>query len=236
MTLGDLFQRLSYGELQNLSAYGTGNGTITDAKRPVLTNYVNEALLKLYSRFILRENDLLLALSGSVTLYHLVPQYAVSYIPTGPSDTQAVRYILDRPEVPFQDTIIKILSINDQYGHFVPLNDEESPFSVFTPHGKALQVPSPCDGKILNVRYQERHPVLQGDLSEQIKCPEVLVSALASYVAYQTFDHMNSTDGVNKGQGFLAKFENACGEILDRDLVNSSTSQSNTRFDRGGWI
>ena len=58
MLLEDLYQRLSYGELNNLSMAADGNGVILDSGQPRITMYANEALVRLYTTFVLRTNSL----------------------------------------------------------------------------------------------------------------------------------------------------------------------------------
>jgi hypothetical protein len=236
MTLGDLFQKLSYGELQNLTIGNDGSGTILDSAKPRITNYTNEALLRLYSRFVLKENDLILMPQSYITFYHLLPKFAVSYVASGAADDEPVRYILDMSAEPFQDEVLRILSVTNQVGDEFPLNDPGNWLSLYTPQAKVLQVPNPIQDSPLSVCYQQRHTEIQGDLNEGIFCPDVLVKALTSYIAYQVFDDMNSVDSSAKAQNYLAKYEAICAEVVDRDLVGSSTSQTNTRFECGGWV
>lgn len=234
MTLQDLFDRLAQGELTNLPMAKTGS--IDPSANAKLTNYTNQGLLKLYTRYILKEGDLLLQLHRHITFYHLLPRFSTSYMPTGTSDDELVRYIWDSPTEPFVDEIVKVLAVFNDCGEPIPLNDDAQPYSVFTPQARLLQVPNPDEGKALSIHFQQRHTVLQGELSDVIELPDVLEEALTSFVAYKAFSHMNSADSNQKAQEYLASFNAICSEVVDRDLVNSSISQSNSRFHRGGWI
>jgi len=235
VTLAELFEMLSYDELQNLSISAEGNGGIIASAQPRIVNYLNEALLKLYSRFVLKENDILVQMFDSVTFYHLIPPFAVTFVPGVGQDNERVRYILDLPDEPFTGGIIKILSVfNSEDALELPLNDESERFSVFTPQAHVLQVPNPIHGRVLNVRYQQRHDKIQGELDENIWIPDVLLGALTSYIAYKVFSHINTVPSTAKSQEFMATYEAFCTEVVDRDLVNSSISQSNLRFGRGG--
>ena len=71
MLLEDLYQRLSYGELSNLSISTDGNGSIIESAQPRVVLYANEALVRLYSTFILRTNSLLITPIDHITYYHL---------------------------------------------------------------------------------------------------------------------------------------------------------------------
>ena len=236
MDLRELFEKLSYGELSNLSIGENGKGTIAPAQRPKIVHYVNDALLKLYSRFILKETDLLLELYPHITFYHFLPKYSQNYVPKGLSDTEPCLYIIDSPGKPFKDDVIKVLGAFNQFGHPLFLNDAEQRTSVFTPQVKTLQVPNPVRGEFLSVQYQQRHPILIGELSETIDCPAVLEGALTSYIAGKVYSHMNSAESSAKAQEFMAAYEATCAGVVDMDLVNSSVSQSNERFGNGGWI
>lgn len=235
MLVSDLFQMLSVGELSNLAMSTNGSGTIVTAQQPKLIAYANEALLRLYSRFILKENDVLLQLYEHITFYHLIPRFSLNYTPVGTTDNEPIRYIWDMNQEPFSDNLLKILTVHDKFGKELPLNDEEKHNSLFTPQVKLLQVPNPADDQFLSVRYQQRHDKLLGDLTQMVHCPDVLEGALTAYIAYKVFSHMNSADSNAKSQEFNSTYESICGEITDRDLVNSSISQSNIRFYRGGW-
>lgn len=236
LVLNDLFALLSYGELSNLAISGNGSGSIVTANQPQVINYINEALLRLYSRFVLAEDELLLQLDDGITIYHLTPPYSQQYVPKVGEFSQPVRYIYDLPEKPFQDDLIKVMEVRDSYGRKIKLNDEGSRYSVFTPRVKTLQVTAPRCGEALSVVYQKRHPQILVDLQEQIWCPDVLLSALTAYIAYKVNSHMNSPDSNAKAQEFMATYEALCVEVIDRDLVNSSISQTNTRFTAGGWV
>lgn len=233
MKVSDLFQRLAADELQNLSIASAGSINPTATTR--IINYTNEALLKLYSRFMLKENDLLLQLYSHITNYRLIPQYAVNYVATTPTENRPIRYILDLPNEPFQDELIKVTEVFDFMGHPLKLNDENQHFSVFTPQVKMLQVPNPVTGMFLNVKYQQRHPILSAELSDYIELPDVLETALTSFIAYKVFSHMNSQDSTSKAQEFMSLYEATCNEVVEREMFNLSISQTNARFEEGGW-
>jgi len=235
LDLFHLFEMLSYGELSNLSMSGDGSGEILPAMQPKLVHYTNEALLKLYGRFLLKENDVLVQLYEHITFYHLIPRFSLCFVPTLEAEEEHIRYLLDLAHEPFRDEVIKVISVFDNLGKELPLNDEEQHHSVFTPQAKVLQVPNPIGDLIYNVRYQQRHPKLSGELGENIECPDVLLGALTSYIAYKVYSHMNSAESSAKAQEFMATYELNCNDAVDRDLVNGSISQTNVRFERGGW-
>lgn len=236
LVLSDLFRMLSYGELQNLSLAGEGNGTIAAAAQPRIVLYANDALMRLYTRFVLKEKDVLVEMHEHIMNYHLLPRFAVNYKPTGDEDNELIRYLLDLPREPFIGDVVRILTVYSDQGVLLPLNDDGHGLSVFTPQANILQVPKPSLYRALSVGYQARHTKLTGDLDQEIEIPDTLLSALTSYIAYKTFSQMNSQDSSNKAQEFMALYESLCVEALDRDSVNSSYSTTSHRFNSRGWI
>src|SRR5690606_38352116 len=122
--------------------------------------------------------------------YHLRRQFAE----TSDSGYVRHRYIKDCPEQPFEDDVIKILSVWDEKGNKLVLNDSNDPCSLFLPRPDTLQVNNPKDGVQLAVIYQARHPKIddrsENAINEKIDIPFFLETAVQSFVAYKTYSHM----------------------------------------------
>ena len=234
MLLEDLYQRLSYGELSNLSIAMEGTGSITEAGQPRIVTYANEALIRLYSTFILRSNSVMIALVDYITMYHLSKRFAYSQRATSLED---IYYIQDLDDEPFMDDVIKILEVFDANGGQVPLNDAEQHLSVFTPQAATLQVPVAWAGQTLSLLYQASHPKLNvNDQHGIIDLPEVLHGALTAFIAHKIYSHMNTQESTAKAQEHMATYLAICADALDKDLVSSSVLPSNSRFQKRGWI
>jgi hypothetical protein len=235
MIVSDLFQMLSYGELSNLAIGNEAIGAIAPAAQPRIVMYANEALLRLHSRFILKERDLLLQIFDYIVNYRLLPRFAVSYVPVGTADNEPLRYILDSVNHPFTSDIIKILEVYGTEGRKLPLNDDDLTYSLFTPQPNTLQVPHPNTEQALSVVYQASHPKLQGDLNQIIDIPDCLVEAFTAFIAYKVFSHMNTEDSSSKAQEHMAMYEAICSTALDQDLLNTSLSLTGNRLHQRGW-
>lgn len=234
MNLEQLFTDLSYGVLSNLSLSADGSGTIQEEKQPQIVLFANEALLRLYSRFILSEKDVLLEMVGHITNYHFLKRFTESQFDP---EKEHYPYIKDLINEPYQEDMLKILAVYNSLGQKIPLNDNERMDSVFTPRDKVLQVPNPVDGATLSVLYQASHPKLTVDnLEEEIQLPVVLDGALTAYIAYKVFSSMNTDVSSAKAQEHFQIFGSICDEVEDRDMVNSSISTTNTRFNKRGWV
>ena len=236
ITLTKLFERLSYAELSNLSISGEGSGVIVPAGIPKIINYINEALLKLYGRFILSTKSLLIEEQEHITNYHLVRRFAE----TNTENIQEYPYIKDLPDEPFTEDVIKILEVYDVNGCMYPLNDMGNCNSLFTPAPQILQVPNPVTDRAITVVYQARHPIIEppteNNQSQEIDVPFVLEEALQAYIASKVYSNMNGQENILKGQEQLAKYESVCAEVEALDLTNNTFATTTYKLEIRGFV
>lgn len=232
MKLDELFSRLSYGELSNLSIGNEGRGSLKEEDIPKVTAHVNDGLLRLYSRFMLSSKQLIIEQVRHITNYHLIRKYAES----AGSDVEWP-YIKDLPDEPFLGDVIRILEVHDSMGREFVLNDKDDPASLFTPAPQLLQVPDPKAGIALGIQYQARHIKLNNiDLEQEIVIPFVLEGALQSFVAYKIYSHMNGQDNQVKSQEHLNTYEGICADVEARDLVNETFATSHHKLEERGFV
>lgn len=233
MNIAQLFADLSFGELSNTAIASEGTGIITDAGKERIIRFTNEGLLKLYTRFLLKQNDVLIELVEWITNYHLLLKFAESQ--KGIS-TQSHLYIKDLYIEPFQEDVIRILNVFDDDGREQPLNDDANDRSLFTPQGNVLQVPRPDEGVAMSIVYQARHvPLTLDNLEQEIELPDVLMTALRAWIAYRAYGQINTQESQGIAAGHQTAYMATCEEVVEQDLVSSSQSQTNTRFRRNGW-
>lgn len=174
----------------------------------------------------------------AVTNYHLLKRYAWSqFDEANPPDRWNMPYIIDSIAEPFQEDVIKILAVYNSFGMKLPLNDTEYPDSVFNPQGNVLQVPFPIPGQSLSIEYQAKHEKLDHcECDMEIVLPDVLWSAFKAYISAKVFMHMNTQENTAKGQEHMLNYESLCDEVVQKDLVNTSSSTISSRFEKRGWI
>jgi hypothetical protein len=233
MNVNQLYQNLSYGEFSNLAMSGEGSGTIIEAYRPRVILAANEALLRLYGRYILKERDVVIEQMVGITNYHLNKRFAQMTKP----QVEKKLYIKDMALEPFEDDVIKILCVYNSFGVELPLNDPELVDSLFTPQANVLQVPRVQPGVALSVQYQASHvPLDHIELEQPIELPTVLHGALTAYTAYKIFSQINTAESNAKAQEHFANYESICQGAVEGDLIGTSISATNTRFTKRGWI
>jgi len=235
MNISDFLRQLSFGELSNLSISNSGSGVIIEGKHPQLIMYMNTALTAVYSRFVLRQEEIIVTLETTITRYELLSKYTVS----ANDPTVTVHYITDTVANPFQDDLIRVLEVWDQYGK-VPLNDADNTGSVFTPNPLVLYVPTPVNAEPLTLIYQAEHAQLldtgAGYLNQEIVIPHYLHNAFRKRVAHEVYSHMSGVDNIMKGQEYLAGFEVDCLTVEQRDLASQSAHGSLAKFDERGFV
>lgn len=239
MNVTQLLARLSRGPLSNLSLSFEGSGEIVETKIPAIVDHINDGLLLLYSKFDLLEKEVIVELDETITNYKIVSDYSVTRAGEFPANTH---YIKDGIGTPFTDDLIRILRVyTTSTGTLplqLPLNDDNAVKSLFTPQHDLLQVPDPVQGVPLYLIYQARHPILNEDDdfdATQVVLPPILEGALISWVAHKVYLHMNGQENGAKAAEHLSSYQSIVNEVIDKDLVNSSLSSSNTKFDERGF-
>ena len=232
MKVSDLLRELALGEFSNMALGESGN--IANERIPQIVLYANEALHRIYTRFCLKQQDLVLSLHSHITYYHFLPRFTYSqHAEYG----ERYPYIVDTEGDPFMNDVIKVLSVYDSYGQSLPLNDAEMPNSVFTPQPNMLQVPNPSRTNRLVLAYQAAHPKLDATaLDDEIELPAHLYSSMKAYIAFMHYNNLNTQEGQSIASGHLAKYESECAEVLTQDLVSTSMSTTNTRFEKRGFV
>lgn len=239
MRISELFRRLSYGELSNLSLSNNGSGEIKEEKHPQLIQHTNEALLRLYSRYILLEKEVIIEQVENLRNYPLRLQYAVS---SGSNEEH--HFIKDNWTYPFHGDVIRILAVYDSCGQ-LPLNDEGKCDSLFLPQPDMLQVPVPVTGQPLHIIYQARHPKLRDTVAEgrpdsllaqDIDIPFFLEGALQAYVAHKVYGNMNTQENILNSQKYKAQYEEICAGVDQQDLLNQSYSTTRYKLEMRGFV
>lgn len=214
-------------------------GFITDDKigieewgKPEVLALINEGLTRLHSRFQLKTNNCIVEMKEGRTDYPLQKPY--SYEQFNPT-IAPYPYIMDTPQEPFQEDVIKILEVYDNKGNRRILNDTGSGNEgLFTPRPDTLQVVWPRKFEALNIQYQAKHKEVTQE-GEYVDLPETLYSALENWVGYRYHTGLNTEGSSAKAAEYLQLYESICGEVTDHALVGHTDSFSNFKFEQRGW-
>lgn len=203
MKLTQVIKLARNGELASLS-----KASKTDEK---IIGYVNRALIALYNRFQLKTEEAFVTLVDNVHLYTLDDTDTNVTVNGSPMDGSK---------------LVQIVEVWDEAGK-LPLNDDNDPFSVFTPSYDQIEVSKAEDGNYLSVIYRASHDwidyVDSGDGTAQeaeVRIPRPLLEALLMYVAYKAYDALDDAQTV-KAEKYLARYREQLQEVEDEGLVPS---------------
>lgn len=234
MKLGDLFKKLSYAELSNLTLGGEGSGTVDPARHGKLIQATNDALKEIFTRFVVLERQCIVKTLDWKNLYYLRKQYAMM------DSTPGLKYIIDTPSNLFTDDIVKVLIVTNEIGEELPINDAEQWASVFTPQYDCIQFNHPGYSQIFNVGYQALHPELvesgTDPLQQEVRIPPTLEELLRTRIAYCVFAAMSGQDYSLKAQALLELFEGKVALIEAQNLFNGTRVSTNTKLERRGFV
>lgn len=233
MELKEFTNRLAYGPLRNTSYVDDSDKSLIKPEhRNAVVFNLNQGLTNLFSRLVLREKELLIQRVDPVTYYYLRKEFALS----NDDSTAPLKYIDDSATGDYEEDLIKILSVYDDEGKEVPLNDETQSLSVFTPEFDCLQITAVHKNTTFSVVYQAKHDVIIGtDPCDQIHIPPYLEEALILYVAGKMVLNFNDDANQAKGQNFLMQYESALNETRMLNLGPTSEVNSNKKLDDRGF-
>jgi hypothetical protein len=235
MKLGELFKKLSYIELSNLSLSGEGSGAINEASQSRLITATNDALKDVFTRLVLHERQLIVKTLDWKNLYYLRKEHAMLDPTPG-----YLKYIIDTPANKFTGDLVKILAVYNEIGEELPMNDQEQWASVFTPQYDCVQFNHPGYDQIFNVAYQALHPELldMGDnlLDQVLLVPPTLEDLLRTKVAYCVFSAMSGQDYSIKAQALEAKYESLYNLIDQKNLLGGVSMATNVKLHRRGFV
>lgn len=237
MKLETLLKDLAMGELNNF--YMAETGSIDAENLPRVLSAINQSLTDVYTRFVLEEKELHILCFASKTMYPLQKKHAT----TDPTP-HVPKYILDTHEYPFTGDLVQILSVTDEMGYTVTMNDRGKYGSVFIPRYDTIQVTNPSNNKMLAVTYQATHAPLFTDINtcsntvmnQEVNISPLLEEALRARIASRVFSSMMGKEYVNKAGVLDAKYEALCAEAEQRNLINGSAFTTTCKLESRGFV
>lgn len=234
MKLREFLSNLSYGELSNTSIGDSGSGTIKDKYIPTVISHINYGITDLCSRFMLHEKSVVIEMHEQIGTYILDGKYAQS------SDSgEPIKYIIDSPYEPFDDDVLRIHKVHNEIGNELNFNDNSFHCSLKKVGHNGIQILQPVDGNVIFVTYLANQKKISLDANPDttnIDLPAYLLEALSFYVAARLFSNMNNQILSAKAQEFMARYENSCEQVEQRNLNNEHQDDTNIKSEIRGWL
>lgn len=255
MFLNEVHEQLAAAELSKLAMGGDGSGELREDDIPKINRIIQAGISDLYTKFSIKEGELLLRTKIGKNKYELKPANSVS-------SGDPFAFIIDSPDDPFLGDILQLISITAEDGYSVRLHEDvgishtylrnpelvglasltHGHISVTTPTYNTLLFKEGHNGGDVLVRYKAKPKSLDFSLAPEnvfIELPDHFLQALVYYVAHRLFNPMGSeTIGrgmFHEGNNYAAKYKDAC-DSLKADLPGNMTAVENTNFVKGGWV
>ncbi len=211
MNLTTIIRQARSGELKSLSA--------KDKTDEVIIDFINLALVALYSRFRLVTGEAIISVRVGDTIYDL----------TDTDDTT----LSDGP-------VMQILEAFDENGS-IPINDDNDPYSIYTVGVNKVQVPVTADDAYISLIYRaEPAEVLYTDTGTTgvadnvvIALPSVLLEPLLHYIGYRAHGSVNGEIQAENNT-HLMRFEASCKRITALALL--PVDQYNRNVSKKGFL
>lgn len=231
MLLSEVFDQLTYGELNQLAIGGISEGAIEQSAYPQVISHINLALTELYKRFPLKLRTVTVQLDESIGTYYLDSSYSAV------DGTASTLYLIDTVADRFVDNVFKIERVFDEDGDPLVFNDENDITSIMTYDYNAFTVPNPDSSEAITVEYRADHdPISPKELDPSevtVKIPRSLLESLLNYIAYRAYSSNPPVDGTDRSGQYLAKFEASIARVKKLDLVNDIEKSNEKLVDRG---
>jgi len=209
MIAQDVLDLARHSELGN-----TAFKILSDENTAAIVSFINMGMIELYKRFVLRTEELILELEDNVTMYTL------------PSDFM---YIIEAYKEVYE------------YSQFIqkqiPVNDEDSPESIFFPNHTQIQVPAPSTGAFISIIYVAKpQKVTVAALDQELDLPEVLIECLLHYIGYR--GHLSIRgDGQSENNAHFARFERSVVKAKELSVTTATDSYGmSERLSNRGFV
>jgi len=241
MTLQDIFDQLSYGELSQLSIGGEAPGVISETNFARVAAHVRLGLTALYTRFNLKEGRAVFRLQPGKLQYVL-------------DSNEDVFFLVDNTGVEFSDDILKIERVVTQSGRELAINDKANAMSCTTPSANVLRLPMDLTGhsgtvpdelrtSSLTVQYRANHPAITvpdtGFIPNRvpIELPDSHLYALLMFVASRVNNPVGMSgdhSASHSGNNYYMKYLEAV-QTLENQNLEVDDGETNMRLRRNGW-
>lgn len=231
MTLQEIFDQLTTGELSKLAIGGSDHGGVQPSDYSKVVNHINLGLTDLHSRFNLKEGRAVLTLALPKRHYTI----------TG-KDPSVV--LLDETGADFGMDLLKLESVLHPDGSAYGLNEKNNPFSMSTPSPTTLRLPDQWkDGQIpaeLTLVYRADHPkidVVPGFDPQNVwvELPHSHLWALLLFVASRAHNPVGMSNEFHAGNSYFAKYLAACQDLVNQNL-HVDHGNYNDRLQSNGWV
>jgi hypothetical protein len=173
---------------------------------------LNLALIDVYGRFDILQEEQLITMRADQTMYRLLDKSQRLLRVYG-------KWHRDQDPERIQD---------------LPINDDNDPRSVFTPQPYILHVPNPIDGQLLSCVLSVTPPYItpQNIDTLDLIVPPQFLECITSYMGYRAYLSVNG-DQQYEHTSLYQRYLRACNDVRVRGLTHFSIATNRKALDRG---
>jgi hypothetical protein len=214
MTLKDILDQLSTGELSNLFTFDDDTNEVSVTSIGKVVPQLNLGLQLLYNRFFLREGSEVVNMVEGTYTYPLT-----------------------------STDILRVEQIKDLEDNEYLLNIEGDPESMMMAGLKTLKTPTEKYLKptTLEVIYRAGPVKLNQNtkyltpVDVEVDLPSMYMEPLVLFIASRFLNPMGAGEGFHEGNNYAAKYEQAC-QLLERQNYDLDRQGNHNRFHANGWV
>lgn len=232
MTLDDIYQQLSFGELRQLFMGGKNiddpNTGMPEESFYKLLPTIQLGLTEMHKRFNLRLGYFNVNLQDGQVIYQLLHKFAAS----NSRSKELVKYI-DDSEFKFYNNLLKVECMEgvlDEEKYEIPMNEAGNDEAIMFLSDTTFKIPTDeekapwlTETTSIKVTYRANHPEINTYIANvspkttEIYLPHTHLEALCYYVASRMYNPIGMVpNSIHQGNNYFAKFEASCLKIQDR--------------------
>lgn len=236
MKLKDFLDDLNVVFLSGINLGRNSSAGLTTNNYPEAIRILNMCLARLRTSFPENKHkEVFIDLQDGINFYTLDPKYAQS----NTESTEPVKYIADSAENPFNYSVLNIISVYNEVGQEIPLNEAHKDDSIFLSDFKTLQVLNPVTGNTIDVVYQAGAQKLltsgEGYLEQEIDFPDFAEYLLKLDVLTHLLQNRKTQNSENEANKYMGMYQMEFRRLLDNGYRMPNSTHSNKFRDRG-WV
>ena len=207
MTIQQTIDMARFGELRQL----------TTLKDESIISFINLGILELYKRFTLQYEEVLIELG----------------VPTDATDEYTM---LSNTVYQLPDSCMYILEAYEENETKIPINDEDSLYTINTFSWNKIQVPTPTLGAKISIIYVKSPAILTvADIDSTLQLPPQLTEALLHYIGYRGHGSIDASVEAENNTHYQ-RFERSCARAKSDGLLTVDDIKTTARLASSGLV
>lgn len=236
MKLKEFLDDIKTTFLTGINLGANNSAGISPNNYPEIIGILNDTIQKLYTDFPENKHkEVFIDLQDEINFYKLDRKYAQS----NTESTEPVKYIADTTENPFNNRVLSIISVYNEAGKELPLNEMHKDDSVFLSDFSTVQVLNPVTGNTIVVIFQAGPQRLlssgEGYLEQEVDIPEFAVYLAKLDVITHVLQNRKTQNSENEANKYMGMYQMEYQRLTDNGYRMSNSTHSDKFRDRG-WV